>query len=86
LASFGARGTPTTKRVYGTYGNSFVAVVEFGEKVKAKSILAGGQSSDPLSPHFSDQAQRYADVKFKDVAYYEEDVQKRVKRRYHPGE
>jgi acyl-homoserine lactone acylase PvdQ len=86
LASFGARGTPTTKKIYGTYGNSFVAVVEFGEKVKAKSILAGGQSGDPLSPHFNDQAQKYADVKFKDVAYYEEDVQKRLKRRYHPGE
>jgi acyl-homoserine-lactone acylase len=78
LASFGARGTPTTKRIYGTYGNSFVAVVEFGEKVKAKSILAGGQSGDPSSPHFNDQAQRYADVKFKEVAYYrEEDVDRR---------
>lgn len=86
LASFGARGTATTKRIYGTYGNSFVAVVEFGDKVKAKSILAGGQSGDPASPHFYDQAQRYADVQFKDVPYYKEDVEKRAKRTYHPGE
>lgn len=86
LASFGARGTPTTKRIYGTYGNSFVAVVEFGDKVKAKSILAGGQSGDPSSPHFFDQAQRYADVQFKDVAYYKEDVEARAKRTYHPGD
>lgn len=86
LASFGARGTPTTKRIYGTYGNSFVAVVEFGEKVKAKSILAGGQSGDPSSPHFNDQAQRYADVKFKEVAYYREDVDKRIVKKYRPGE
>ena len=86
LASFGARGTQNTKRLYGTYGNSFVAVVEFGEKVKAKSILAGGQSGDPASPHFFDQAQRYADVQFKDVAYYKEDVEKRAKKKYHPGE
>lgn len=86
LASYGARGTATTKKIYGTYGNSFVAVVEFGEKVKAKSILAGGQSGDPASPHFYDQAQRYADVQFKDVAYYKEDVEKRAKRTYHPGE
>ena len=85
LASFGARGTPTTKKIYGTYGNSFVAVVEFGEKVIAKSILAGGQSGDPASPHFSDQAQRYADVQFKDVAYYREDVEKWAKRTYCPG-
>ncbi len=86
LASFGARGTSTTKRIYGTYGNSFVAVVEFGEKVEAKSILAGGQSGDPASPHFYDQAQRYADVKFKDVAYYKEDVEARAVKRYRPGE
>lgn len=86
LASFGARGVPTTKRIYGTYGNSFVAVVEFGETVKAKSILAGGQNGDPASPHFFDQAQRYADVQFKDVPYYKEDVERSAKRKYHPGE
>jgi acyl-homoserine lactone acylase PvdQ len=86
LASYGARGNQGTKKIYGTYGNSFVAVVEFGQKVKAKSILAGGQSSDPASPHFTDQAQRYADVDFKEVAYYREDVEKRAKRTYHPGE
>lgn len=86
LASFGARGTAATKRIYGTYGNSFVAVVEFGEKVKAKSILAGGQNGDPASPHFFDQGQRYADVRFKDVLYYKEDVERNAKRTYRPGE
>lgn len=86
LASFGARGSVGTKRIYGSYGNSFVAVVEFGEKVKAKSMLAGGQSGDPSSPHFNDQLQRYADVQFKDVAYYREDVEVRAERKYHPGE
>ncbi len=86
LASFGARKGENTKRQYGVSGNSFVAVVEFGEKVKAKSMLAGGQSGNPNSPHFSDQAQRYADCKFKDVAYYKEDVLKRAQKRYHPGE
>jgi acyl-homoserine lactone acylase PvdQ len=86
LASFGARGTQNTKRLYGTYGNSFVAVVEFGDKVKAKSILAGGQSGDPSSPHFNDQSQRYADVRFKDVAYYKHDVEARARKKYHPGE
>ncbi len=84
LASFGARSYDT-KRIYGTSGNSFVAVVEFGERVKAKSMLAGGQSGDPDSPHFDDQAQRYADVEFKDVAYYREDVEKRAESKYRPG-
>jgi acyl-homoserine lactone acylase PvdQ len=85
LASFRARRYEGTKRIYGTSGNSFVAVVEFGDKVKAKSMLAGGQSGDPDSPHFDDQAQRYADRQFKDVAYYREDVERRATRTYHPG-
>lgn len=86
LASFGARAYDGTKRIYGTSGNSFVAVVEFGDKVAAKSLLAGGQSGDPDSPHFDDQAQRYADVEFKEVAYYREDVEKRALKTYRPGQ
>ncbi|MDV7138020.1 acylase [Maribacter sp. TH_r10] len=86
LAAYGARYTNNTKKIYGTRGNSFVAVVEFGEKVKAKSILAGGQSGDPNSPHFNDQAQRYADMQFKEVSFYKADVLKNSKETYKPGE
>jgi acyl-homoserine lactone acylase PvdQ len=85
LAAYGARTFEGTKRLYGYRGNSFVAVVEFGEKVKAKSILAGGQSSDPSSAHFTDQVQRYADSNFKEVAFYREDVEKRLQEKYNPG-
>lgn len=86
LASYGTRFGKDTKRQYGVSGNSFVAVVEFGDQVKAKSMLAGGQSSDIKSPHFDDQAQPYADGKFKEVAYYREDVKKRAKKTYKPGD
>ncbi|MFK7886352.1 MAG: acylase [Gammaproteobacteria bacterium] len=86
LASFGAKRFEGTKRIYGSSGNSFVAVVEFGERLRAKSMLAGGQSGDPASPHFNDQAQPYVDGQFKDVAFYPEDVEARAARRYHPGE
>lgn len=86
LASFGTRKGSNTKRQYGVSGNSFVAVVEFGDKVKAKSMLAGGQSSNPKSSHFDDQMQRYADKEFKTVAFYREDVLKKAKSKYHPGE
>ncbi len=85
LASFGARRGEDTKRIYGVAGNSFVAVVEFGDKVKAKTMLAGGQSGDPDSPHFDDQAQRYADRQFKDAAYYREEVEARAQATYRPG-
>ncbi|MCF6223903.1 MAG: acylase [Flavobacteriaceae bacterium] len=86
LASFGTRHGKNTKRQYGVSGNSFVAVVEFGDKVRAKTMLAGGQSGNPNSPHFDDQAQPYADGQFKMVAYYREDVLKRAESTYHPGE
>jgi len=86
LASFGASAADNTKRIYGYTGNSFVAVVEFGDRVRAKSMLAGGQSGNPASPHFDDQAQRYADVEFKDVAFYREDVEARAERTYQPGQ
>jgi len=86
LASFGTRKGENTKRIYGVGGNSFVAVVEFGDKVSAKTLLAGGQSGDPQSVHFDDQAERYAKGQFKTVAFYKEDVLKRAVSTYHPGE
>ena len=86
LAAYGARYDNDTRKIYGTRGNSFAAVVEFGETLKAKSILAGGQSGDPNSPHFDDQTERYANADWKDVAFYKEDVLKRAKRTYKPGE
>ena len=84
LASFGSRFYGT-KKMYGTSGNSFVAAVEFGPRVRAKSVLAGGVSGDPKSPHFYDQAEMYAKGQFKDVLFYREDVEKHAERTYQPG-
>ena len=86
LAAFGAVPGAGTKRIYGQKGNSFVAAVEFGPRVKAKSLLAGGQSGDPASRHFADQAERYAERRFKEVAFYRDEVDRRAQRRYHPGD
>ncbi|WP_113924532.1 penicillin acylase family protein [Cognataquiflexum aquatile] len=85
LAAYGSRAYPNTKKWYGNVGNSFVAVVEFGDKVKAKSLLAGGQSGNPFSPHFVDQAERYSKGEFKDVSFYREDVLKNARKKYKPG-
>jgi len=86
LAAYGTRYTNNTKKIYGTRGNSFVAVVEFGKRLKAKSLLAGGQSGDPNSKHFSDQEQLYRTGTFKEVLFYREDVLKDQQQKYHPGE
>jgi len=85
LASFGSKRFEGTQKLYGSSGNSFVAAVEFGPKLRAKSLLAGGQSGDPASPHFFDQALAYQQGKFKDVAFYREDVESQATRRYQPG-
>jgi acyl-homoserine lactone acylase PvdQ len=85
LASFGARPYPGTKKWYGTSGNSFVAVVEFGEKVRAKAVTAGGESGNPSSPHFNDQAKRYSTGDLRDVYFYRSDVKGHTSREYHPG-
>jgi acyl-homoserine lactone acylase PvdQ len=86
LASFGARTYKGTKKMYGTTGNSFVAVVEFGDRVKAKAVTAGGQSGDPSSPHFNDQAKRYSTGELREVYFYRPQLEGHIERQYHPGQ
>jgi acyl-homoserine-lactone acylase len=86
LASFDSAKPRTTKRIYGSEGNSFVAAVEFGPTVRAKALMTGGESGDPASPHFTDQAQMYCEGRFRDVWFTVQDVEAHAQRRYHPGE
>jgi acyl-homoserine-lactone acylase len=86
LASFGARAYPGTRRLYGNSGNSFVAAVEFGDRVKARAITVGGLSNNPSSRHFSDQAEMYTRGEFRDVFFYREDIEQNSESSYHPGE
>lgn len=86
LASFGARPYPGTKKWYGTSGNSFVAVVEFGDKVRAKAVTAGGESGHAGTKHFNDEAQRYSTGQLRDVYFYKSDLKGHIEREYHPGQ
>jgi len=93
LPSFVSRVYPGTKKRYGYNGNSFICAVEFvrnnssgGKKIKARSLLTGGESGNENSSHFSDQASMYSKGQFKDVLFYREDVMKHVEKSYHPGE
>ena len=85
LASFGARAYPGTKKWYGSSGNSFVAVVEFGKTVRAKAVTAGGESGNPASKHFNDETKRYATGDLRDVYYYPSQLKGHTEREYHPG-
>ena len=85
LASFGARPYKGSKKIYGTSGNSFVAVVEFGPKVRAIAVTAGGESGNPSSPHFNDQAKRYSTGDLREVYFYPAQLKGHTERAYHPG-
>jgi acyl-homoserine-lactone acylase len=86
LASFGSAPRNGSQRWYGTSGNSFVAVVEFGPRVRARAVSAGGESGDPASPHFNDQAVRYATGNLRSVYFYPDELKGHIERTYHPGE
>ncbi|TWI83082.1 acyl-homoserine lactone acylase PvdQ [Lacibacter cauensis] len=86
LPAYNSNYYPGTIKRYGTSGNSFICAVEFGKRIKAKSLLAGGVSGNVQSPHFNDQLLMYTKGQFKDVLFYKEDVLKHVERSYHPGE
>jgi acyl-homoserine-lactone acylase len=85
LASFGAKRYPGTKRYYGTSGNSFVAIVEFGPQVKAWAVTAGGESGHPASPHFTDEVARYAAGELREVYFTPELLAQHTERTYTPG-
>ncbi len=85
LASFGVKPFPGTKKYYGTSGNSFVAVVEFGPRVRAMAATAGGESGDPSSTHFNDQIERYATGNLRQVYFYPDELAAHIEGRYHPG-
>lgn len=86
LAAFGAHAYPNTRKWYGDEGNSFVAVVEFGPKVRAWAVTAGGESGNPASPHFDDEATPYAMGELRTVYYYRSQLTGHIERHYHPGE
>ena len=86
LASFDSSKPRKTKKIYGSTGNSFVAAVDFGPTIHAKAIMSGGESGDPSSPHFTDQALMFSQGRFRDVLFYPEDVRAHAERSYQPGE
>ena len=62
-----------------------MAVVEFGQRVRARAVTAGGESGDPQSPHFNDEAERYATGNLRDVYFYRSQLKGHTEREYHPG-
>ena len=86
LASVRSSPRQGSKRWYSDYGNSFVALVEFGPRVRAHAVTAGGESGNPASPHFNDEAQRYSSGNLRLVYFYPDQLAGHTERTYHPGD
>jgi acyl-homoserine lactone acylase PvdQ len=82
--TFSARPSPGQKRWYGTAGNTYVAVIEFGRRPRAQSLLVFGQSADPKSPHHFDQAPLYSGQRFKPAWMTLGQIKKHLERKYRP--
>lgn len=83
--NFSTRAGADGKRRYGTSGHSWVSVVEFGPRARARSVVTYGQSADPASPHFFDQAALYAEGRLREAWFWREDVERQAVRSYRPG-
>lgn len=66
-------------------GDGWILAVEFGARApRAFSVLAYGQSADPTSPHYADQAAMFARGQFKPVHFLEADISAHTIRSYRP--
>ena len=84
--NFYSRPEKGQKRRYGVAGHSFISVIDFGPQVEARSVLVFGESADPQSPHYFDQAKLYANREFKPAWFSLDEIKKHSERSYHPGE
>jgi acyl-homoserine lactone acylase PvdQ len=83
--TYSPAGDTGQRRRYGVHGNSIVKVIEFGPQVRARSLLTFGQSGDPESPHYFDQAPLYSRKQFKLSWFTREEISANAARVYSPG-
>jgi acyl-homoserine-lactone acylase len=86
IFTFYARLEKDQKRRYGYLGNTYVSVIEFGPEPQVRSLLVFGESADPTSPHYLDQARLYATDEMKPSWFRLPKIKRNSERSYHPGE
>jgi acyl-homoserine-lactone acylase len=63
------------------YGDTYIAITQFGPQISAKVLLTYGNSSRPESKHYGDQLEWYQKGQMRDALFYEEDVKSKSTRR-----
>jgi acyl-homoserine lactone acylase PvdQ len=76
----------TLSKHYGVLGASYLAVYEFGDRVRGASVVNFGENSDPTSPHYFDQAVMMSQGKMKPELFHWDDVLAGAASSYHPGD
>ena len=59
-------------------GDTYVAIIEFGDSIQAEGVMGYGNFSQPGSPHRTDQLQLYSDKKLRPILFYRHDVEAHV--------
>lgn len=80
----GAPADGARSPVAGT-GDAWILLVQLSKPIKAWSVVAYGQSSDPASVHSRDQLRTFAEHKLRPVWFTREEIAANAARTYHPG-
>jgi len=86
IMTFNTQTEDGSSKSYGNHGHSYVSAAEFAPKVKVRSVMAYGQSRDPESAHYFDQARLYVQQKLKPAWFDEKDIKKSAVKSYRPGQ
>jgi len=71
----GTAGSLTSRAVA---GETYVAIIEFGDRPKAKALLTYGNATQKGNPHIGDQLDLFAQKKLRPVWYERAEVEANV--------